>query len=289
MKIYRGRKLFAEGQAKGKFYELIFSLDEIQLFAGCFDKRQLKSGDVSGNVVAKLAGMADVCDKGRLISGGVSGNVDLIDGDMFAGSVVNKSLKLRHGRFGHLNGADVVKVIGREMVSGVDALVESSLEACIKGKKSRKPLSSEKHKVVIAGDVIFDERINGLELDDEELKNVHEVTVQDEHRSIVSNVDNLEVAAEPRKSDRVRIKPKWLKEYEMSTMNAESFVDEVPVDLEESKSISDWLKWKKAVDVGMKSLIKNDPWNLARLPEVRRDNGCKWLVKKFVEMMGLSV
>lgn len=118
VQIYIGSKLFAQGQPKGKLYEL-----RVRLLA---DEDVNKNGLIS-----------DVIDE----------EIDLIVGNKIAGSAGKNLMELWHKRLGHLNKADVFKMINGEMVNGVNVLVETNLylcEPCIQGKQSRKSFNMVK-------------------------------------------------------------------------------------------------------------------------------------------------
>ena len=51
----------------------------------------------------------------------------------------------------------------------------------------------------------------------------------------------------------------------------------IPHTFLEANSSPDKEKWKKAMDEGMQSLVKNHTWKLARLPKGNKAIGCKWV------------
>ena len=91
-------------------------------------------------------------------------------------------------------------------------------------------------------------------------------------------------AAEPelRRSTRERKYPDyygaWL--YSAETMDKE------PVTVNEALSSSERRKWKKAMEMEMKSIQENDVWDLVELPKHRKAIGSKWVFKHKIGVDG---
>jgi len=55
-----------------------------------------------------------------------------------------------------------------------------------------------------------------------------------------------------------------------------------PTSIREAITCAESDKWIVAMNEEMKSLQKNETWDLVKLPEGRRTVGCKWVYKKKV-------
>jgi transposase InsO family protein len=163
--------------------------------------------------------------------------------------------------------------------------------------------SPEDKKIVVARDVIFEEMKDTLipqsqsfaELGDtkEEIKN-HVNGVMNELECEANNnqqeavfeemptetQDNTSEVNQTR-SIRTRSAPNWHGQYEMSAFafNAESYVDDIPSNIEELKKRNDWPQWKIAIEEELESLKRNNTWSLTNLPSGRKAIDCKWVFK----------
>lgn len=62
-------------------------------------------------------------------------------------------------------------------------------------------------------------------------------------------------------------------------LNAEGFVESVPLTVEEAKESDDWHNWKGAMQEEFSSLIANNTWSLIELPRNKNLVDCKWIFK----------
>ncbi|KAM2004372.1 hypothetical protein ACFX15_027830 [Malus domestica] len=62
--------------------------------------------------------------------------------------------------------------------------------------------------------------------------------------------------------------------------------DDIPSAYKEAVMSSDCELWKKSMDEEMKSLHKNETWNLVQLPKGKKAIGCKWVYAKKMESLG---
>jgi hypothetical protein len=61
--------------------------------------------------------------------------------------------------------------------------------------------------------------------------------------------------------------------------NAESFVDDMPSNIEELKKRTDWPQWTIAIEEELESLKRNNTWSLMNSPSRRKAIDCKWVFK----------
>ena len=54
----------------------------------------------------------------------------------------------------------------------------------------------------------------------------------------------------------------------------------IPSTFREAEISSESKMWKEAMNEEMKSLYKNDTWELTRLPKGKKAIGCKWVYAK---------
>lgn len=83
----------------------------------------------------------------------------------------------------------------------------------------------------------------------------------------------------PRRSFREIWPPSYLKDYAVLTLNAESFVEDVPESVEEIELRDDKDNWKKAIHEELDALEKNKTWTLTELPEGKNLLNSKWVFK----------
>ncbi|KAM1671634.1 hypothetical protein ACFXTN_036619 [Malus domestica] len=62
--------------------------------------------------------------------------------------------------------------------------------------------------------------------------------------------------------------------------------DDIPSAYKEAVMSSECELWKKSMDEEMKSLHKNETWNLVQLPKGKKAIGCKWVYAKKMESLG---
>ena len=56
--------------------------------------------------------------------------------------------------------------------------------------------------------------------------------------------------------------------------------EDIPSTYKEAMCTSKSGEWKKAMEEEMKSLHKNQTWDLVQLPKGKKENGCKWVYTK---------
>lgn len=139
------------------------------------------------------------------------------------------------------------------------------------------------------------EEENSEELEEEpESNSSEEVESSDEPYVDDEDLKNKEIPCSdvPRKSERIRMKPRYLDDYAtlalsaeshinyaLLALSAESYVDDVPSCFEEIHVRDDRDEWKCAVEEEIKSLKENETWELTKLPPGRRAIDCKWIFK----------
>ncbi|BBG99268.1 transposable element gene [Prunus dulcis] len=62
--------------------------------------------------------------------------------------------------------------------------------------------------------------------------------------------------------------------------------DDIPSAYKEAVRSSESVEWKKSMDEEMKSLHKNETWELVQLPKGKKAIGCKWVYAKKMESLG---
>jgi len=103
----------------------------------------------------------------------------------------------------------------------------------------------------------------------------------DEDAEIIAENSTIEDTPDqhPRRSTRVKTKPKYLDDYCAFALNAESFVEDVPRSFEEIHVREDKRKWYKAVKDELQALEENKTWTLMQLPPGRKAIDNKWVFK----------
>ncbi|CAK9796153.1 Copia protein [Anthophora plagiata] len=117
-------------------------------------------------------------------------------------------------------------------------------------------------------------------LGDEPNKSVIETDTQNKSLS-QDNSENTQEKFEPRRSDRVKQRPP-ISYNESDTqydllMCAQSFINEIPNSYEEIQKNENKLKWEKAINDELDSLIINKTWTLVEKPKNRNIVDCKWI------------
>ena len=64
-------------------------------------------------------------------------------------------------------------------------------------------------------------------------------------------------------------------------------IEGVPCTYKDAIQNTENLKWKKAMDEEMKSLHKNQTWELVQLPKGKKAIGCKWVFAKKEDTLGI--
>ncbi|CAK9800989.1 Copia protein [Anthophora plagiata] len=117
-------------------------------------------------------------------------------------------------------------------------------------------------------------------LGDEPNKSVIETDTQNKSLS-QDNSENTQEKFEPRRSDKVKQRPP-ISYNESDTqydllMCAQSFINEIPNSYEEIQKNENKLKWEKAINDELDSLIINKTWTLVEKPKNRNIVDCKWI------------
>lgn len=126
--------------------------------------------------------------------------------------------------------------------------------------------------------------------DKEETENTNiKVTEEIENGNIDVNSNNkneqieeeTETETNVRRSTRTKRQPVRYGDYIMVhiALSAESFIDDVPENLENAKNRSDYRYWKAAVEEELKTLKKNNTWTLVRKPENVKVIDNKWVFR----------
>lgn len=117
----------------------------------------------------------------------------------------------------------------------------------------------------------------------------HNASINDSTLKEMSMDKNLQHSTPIRtKSGRISKPPRRYDEYYMGgssiyeslyALNADCYVEDVPVNIEEAKASDAWLKWKRAMQDEYESLVKNNTWCLVKKPENKNIVDCKWIFK----------
>jgi hypothetical protein len=91
--------------------------------------------------------------------------------------------------------------------------------------------------------------------------------------------DKIEI--EPRKSKRLRIEKDFGPDYYVYSLQSD------PTSLEEALSSIDSDFWKETINDEMDSLISNNTWKLVDLPLGCKIIGCKWVLRRKLNLMEL--
>lgn len=168
--------------------------------------------------------------------------------------------------------------------------------------KTFKLLNPLTNQIVTSRDVVFnEERIwdwNGQQptpiiLDDEIEKEEKPTEIsennvpKDEESSITSEIQSPTseaAAASAQSSLRIRKRPAWMKDYEVTGVNYNEesithfalYADCDPTTFESAVKES---KWREAMDVEIEAIERNDTWQLCDLPKVNKTIGVKWVFK----------
>ena len=106
-----------------------------------------------------------------------------------------------------------------------------------------------------------------------------EVDADDEEgqEQVMGDVPDSTAVGRPRRNTR---KPGWLTT-DMIVAYALPVVEEaIPSTFREAEISSESKMWKEAMNEELKSLYKNDTWELTRLPKGKKAIGCKWVYAK---------
>jgi hypothetical protein len=152
-------------------------------------------------------------------------------------------------------------------------------------------------KIVISRDVVFDEEgtwswnENGVkqnipaDFDDEE-KGQQPMENEQEQEAAQNDpiVDQGPLAAESQRPQRVRTRPAWMTDYEVTGVDQGDdplthfalFSDCDPTTFEVAVKES---KWRKAMDAEIAAIKRNNTWELHDLPKGQKTIGVKWVYK----------
>jgi hypothetical protein len=82
-----------------------------------------------------------------------------------------------------------------------------------------------------------------------------------------------------RKDKRKITRPKYLEDYTVLALHAESFIEDVPECFEDISSRPDQKQWMEAVNEEMQALKENDTWILVHPPPGRKILENKWIFR----------
>lgn len=159
-------------------------------------------------------------------------------------------------------------------------------------------------KIIISRDVIFDEKstfswnLNSVKKGiptvfdgDEKGQQPPEDVQEEEVTPNIPAVDQNQPAASQnqpatslQKSDRVRRRPRWMADYEVTGVDQDDdllthfalFSDCDPTLFEEAVKES---KWRKAMDTEIAAIERNNTWEMCDLPKGQKAIGVKWVYK----------
>ncbi|CAK9796582.1 Copia protein [Anthophora quadrimaculata] len=142
-------------------------------------------------------------------------------------------------------------------------------------EKSQKPDTYKSDVSKSSVEINSDEKLG-----DEPNKSVIETDTQNKSLS-QNDSENTQEKFEPRRSDRVKQRPP-ISYNESDTqydllMCAQSFINKIPNSYEEIKKNENKLKWEKAINDELDSLIINKTWTLVEKPKNRHIVDCKWI------------
>lgn len=105
---------------------------------------------------------------------------------------------------------------------------------------------------------------------------------QDTVEGIIDTADTEQYADDRQlRNARERKRPTWHEDFDMSYMalNAENFVEDIPINFEDIARRPDKDLWMKAIQEEVDALHKNSTWELTDLPPGRRAIQSKWVFK----------
>lgn len=158
--------------------------------------------------------------------------------------------------------------------------------------------NSEERKILYGKDVIFDETkfsfdgstcedwipksdnstINSDKIEEDRVAESERDTSEIEE----NNSEHVNVNIEKdvfRRFDRERRKPKYLDDYAVLALHAESFVGDAPNSFEEIEDRDDKEEWMCAIQEEVNVLEENDTWEIVDLPQGKWPISCKWIFK----------
>lgn len=148
----------------------------------------------------------------------------------------------------------------------------------------------DREKVFFSRDVKFNESEVGLQKESSVVEPLSFVEVEVSADDVDSDTDGVGGGADEtvvqendeeasRRSERVRHRPNYYAEEAVFTAGG----IEEPTSYQEAEASPDKLKWEKAMEAEMRSLRRNDVWELVALPENRQVVGSKWVYKVKVD------
>ena len=179
------------------------------------------------------------------------------------------------------------------------------------GTKAYRLWCPELKKVVLSRDVTFDES-GMLQLKSSDKENLSPTSTQQvelESQAVptktVRKVDNPNVesddidttpdlkeaqTSQPAKSIATSRQQRVIRRparYTDTVAYALPVIEGVPCTYKDAIQNTENLKWKKAMDEEMKSLHKNQTWELVQLPKGKKAIGCKWVFAKKEDTLGI--
>ncbi|GJQ68752.1 form3 [Trypoxylus dichotomus] len=122
-----------------------------------------------------------------------------------------------------------------------------------------------------------------------------DILVEIDEREEIVDEDNREESRSVRKSNRERKRPEHLKDFlneeeiEHIALNATSFVEELPTNLDEAKTRSDTKLWEGAIEQEKDALRRNNTWTLVKKPENVKLINSKLVAKGFMQREGFDL
>lgn len=111
---------------------------------------------------------------------------------------------------------------------------------------------------------------------DEESEYFDSAKEEDDNRRNTTLEDE---AAILRQSSRKKNKPKYLNDYTVLALSAESFVEDVSQHFDDIQGRDDERQWMNAINEEITSLVKNKTWDLIPLPPERKVIDNRWVFK----------
>lgn len=138
-------------------------------------------------------------------------------------------------------------------------------------------------KVIISRDVVFDESKNleNLNVQATRLEILEMGNKEIEKEGIDESEEEIAELLDIQRSDRIKKLPLRFEDYDMThlAMCAESFINDVPTNLEKAKTRADYVHWKNAIDNEISALERNHTWTLVKRPENAYIIDSKWIFK----------
>lgn len=114
-------------------------------------------------------------------------------------------------------------------------------------------------------------------------ENLHDDACENSFSSCIGDDQEAATTSPKGREERNRKPPAWHNDYDMHytgfAYSAMSYVDHLPNSLAEAEVLSDWKRWKAAIQEEISSLDRNKTWTVMKLPPGRTPISCKWVFK----------